>query len=248
MPVDKSQQRIRRMFGAIAPRYDRMNRLMTFGLDRLWRRHTVRSVELEPDQPVLDVCCGTGDLTLAWRKCLGPDAVVIGSDFTQPMLVRAREKSDRRLGTPSRSGDVVYLGADTLRLPFSDDRFQVVSVGFGIRNVGDTSGGLAEMVRVCRPGGYVIVLETSVPGLPVIGGLFRFYFNRVVPRIGRWLSPDPDAAYSYLPASTAEFPQGEAFAGLMRDAGLDGVRVQPLTLGSVTLYVGRKPHGNAALG
>lgn len=112
MPVDKSQQRIRRMFGAIAPRYDRMNRLMTFGLDRLWRRRTVRSVQLEPDQPVLDVCCGTGDLTLAWRKRLGPGAVVIGSDFTQPMLVRAREKSGRRRGAASQPGDVVYLGAD----------------------------------------------------------------------------------------------------------------------------------------
>jgi len=241
MPVDKSQQRIRRMFGAIAPRYDLMNRLMTFGLDRLWRRRAVRSVPLQPELPVLDVCCGTGDLTLAWVGRLGPAATVVGSDFTQPMLVRAREKARDRFGTGERSERVVYLGADTLKLPCPADRFQVVSVAFGIRNVGDTRAGLCEMTRVCRPGGHVVVLETSVPRLPVIGGLFRVYFNQVVPRIGRWLSPDPDAAYSYLPASTAEFPQGEAFAELMRGAGLQQVAIRPLTLGSVTLYVGQKP-------
>ena len=241
MPVDKSQQRIRRMFGAIAPRYDLMNRLMTLGLDRWWRRLTVRSVVLEPGLPVLDVCCGTGDLTLAWVGRLGPGATVVGSDFTHPMLLRAEQKARKRLEAPQQAPRVVYLGADTLKLPCGSDRFQVVSVGFGIRNVGDTIGGLAEMTRVCRPGGHVVVLETSVPRLPVVAAVFRFYFNRVVPRIGRWLSPDPDGAYSYLPASTAEFPQGEAFAELMRDAGLEAVSIRPLTLGSVTLYVGRKP-------
>ncbi len=241
MPVDKSQQRIRRMFGAIAPRYDRMNRLMTFGLDRRWRNRTVCSVPTDPAEPVLDVCCGTGDLALAWARRLGPDARVVGSDFTHPMLVRAREKAGIGEGSSPRTGRVVYLGADTLKLPCPDDRFQVVSVAFGIRNVGDTVGGLAEMTRVCRPGGHVVVLETSVPRLPVVGGLFRFYFNHVVPLIGRWVAPDPDAAYSYLPASTAEFPQGESFAELMRSVGLEEIKIRRLTLGSVTLYVGRKP-------
>ena len=240
MPVDKSQQRIRRMFGAIAPRYDRMNRLMTFGLDRRWRNRTVRSVPTNPAEPVLDVCCGTGDLALAWASRLGPDARVVGSDFTHPMLVRAREKSGTAADL-AEEGRVVYVGGDTLKLPCPDDRFQVVSVGFGIRNVGDTVGGLAEMTRVCRPGGYVVVLETSVPRIPVVGGLFRFYFNHVVPLVGRWVAPDPDAAYSYLPASTAEFPQGESFAELMRSVGLEEIVARPLTLGSVTLYVGRKP-------
>ena len=240
MSVDKSQQRIRRMFGAIAPRYDRMNRLMTFGLDRRWRNRTVRSVPTNPAEPVLDVCCGTGDLALAWASRLGPDARVVGSDFTHPMLVRAREKSGTAADL-AEEGRVVYVGGDTLKLPCPDDRFQVVSVGFGIRNVGDTVGGLAEMTRVCRPGGHVVVLETSVPRLPVVGGLFRFYFNHVVPLVGRWVAPDPDAAYSYLPASTAEFPQGESFAELMRSAGLEEIVIRPLTLGSVTLYVGRKP-------
>ena len=239
MSVDKSQQRIRRMFGAIAPRYDRMNRLMTFGLDRRWRNRTVRSVPTNPAEPVLDVCCGTGDLALAWASRLGPDARVVGSDFTHPMLVRAREKSGTAADL-AEEGRVVYVGGDTLKLPCPDDRFQVVSVGFGIRNVGDTVGGLAEMTRVCRPGGHVVVLETSVPRLPVVGGLFRFYFNHVVPLVGRWVAPDPDAAYSYLPASTAEFPQGESFAELMRSVGLEEIVIRPLTLGSVTLYVGRK--------
>ena len=141
MPVDKSQQRIRRMFGAIAPRYDLMNRLMTLGLDRWWRRLTVRSVVLEPGLPVLDVCCGTGDLTLAWVGRLGPGATVVGSDFTHPMLLRAEQKARKRLEAPQQAPRVVYLGADTLKLPCGSDRFQVVSVGFGIRNVGDTIGG-----------------------------------------------------------------------------------------------------------
>ena len=167
-------------------------------------------------------------------------AKVIGSDFTHPMLVRAREKTGSGADLPG-AGRVVYVGGDTLKLPCPDDRFQVVSVGFGIRNVGDTLGGLAEMTRVCRPGGHVVVLETSVPRIPVVGGLFRFYFNHVVPLVGRWVAPDPDAAYSYLPASTAEFPQGESFAELMRSVGLEEIVVRPLTLGSVTLYVGRKP-------
>ena len=114
-------------------------------------------------------------------------------------------------------------------------------MAFGSRNVGDTVGGLAEMTRVCRPGGHGVVLETSVPRLPGVAGLFRFYFNHVVPRIGRRLSPDADAAYSYLPASTAEFPQGESFAELMRSVGLEEIEIRRLTLGSVTLYVGRKP-------
>ncbi len=255
MAVDKSQQRIRRMFGAIAPRYDMMNRLMTMGLDRLWRRRTVRSVPLDPELPVLDVCCGTGDLTLSWLdrlNRLGRSATVVGSDFTQAMLVRARDKSQGRTHSADRleaeGGGVVFLGADTLKLPYRSDLFQVVSVGFGIRNVGDTLGGLREMTRVCRPGGFVIVLETSVPRLAVLGSLFRFYFHHIVPRIGRWLSPDSDGAYAYLPASTAEFPGGEAFADVMREAGLEQVTIRPLTLGSVTLYVGIKPAGHAGLG
>ncbi len=238
MPVDKSQQRIRRMFGAIAPRYDLMNRLMTFGLDRGWRRRIVGSVAIRPEARVLDVCCGTGDLTEAWASKLPDAKVVIGADFTWPMLDRATTKA--RKGR-RRGANISYVGADTLRLPVPSDQFDVVSVGFGIRNVGDTARGLREMSRVCCPGGHVIVLETSVPGWPVVASLFRFYFHQVVPRLGRWLSPDADSAYTYLPASTSEFPQGESFAELMREAGLEEIVVRPLTMGSVTLYVGRKP-------
>lgn len=223
------------MFASIAPRYDRMNHLLTLGLDRHWRKRTVQSVPLIPDQPVLDVCCGTGDLALAWARRLGDNALVVGTDFTHTMLVHARDKS------PGINETIRYVGADTLRLPCADNRFQVVSAGFGIRNVGETHRGLAEMTRVCCHDGHVVILETSAPRWPVIRQLFGLYFNHVMPRIGRWLSPDPDAAYSYLSSSAAEFPQGEAFAGLMREVGLVDVTVRPLTLGAVTLYVGRKP-------
>lgn len=235
MTLDKSQHRIRRMFGAIAGRYDLMNRLMTFGLDIYWRHRTIRSVPLEENPRVLDVCCGTGDLALGWSRRTRGRGVVVGTDFTHPMLVLAVAKATRRGAT------VHYLEADTLRLPLPDSTFSVVSTGFGIRNVGETERGLAEMTRVCRPGGHVVILECSSPRLPLVRGVFRFYFGQIVPRIGRLISPDADSAYAYLPASAAEFPQGEAMAKLMRDAGLADIQVRPLSLGSVTLYVGQKP-------
>ena len=235
MALDKSQHRIRRMFGAISSRYDLMNRLMTFGLDIYWRRRTVHSVPLEDNASVLDVCCGTGDLALGWSRKLRGRGIIVGTDFTHPMLVLAVAKAARRCTA------IQFLEADTLRLPFTDDAFSVVSTGFGIRNVGETERGLAEMTRVCRPEGNVVILECSTPRLPLVRGVFRLYFGCVVPLIGRLISPDADSAYAYLPASAAEFPQGEAMAELMRGAGLIDVQVRSLSLGSVTLYVGRKP-------
>ncbi len=237
MTVDKSGQRIRRMFGAIAPKYDRMNHLLSFNVDRYWRRRTVRAVRPDHSAPILDVCTGTGDLALAfWRYTRGAVAIT-GTDFCPEMLAIGRAKA-ARLGAADR---VEFIEADTQALPFENDTFQVVSVAFGLRNVADTDQGLAEMTRVCRPGGRVAVLEFSMPRRQPIKGLYGFYFRHILPRIGQWLAANDDDAYEYLPDSVSQFPEGEALVQRMRQAGLRDAQFTPLVFGIATLYVGIKP-------
>ena len=158
MQLDKSSARVRQMFGEIAGRYDLLNRVLSLGIDLSWRRKTVRLVPPKPDGgPILDVCTGTGDLALAYWKASGCKARIVGTDFCHPMLVLAKQKG-RRAGAEKQ---ISWLEADTQQLPFPDDMFQIVCVAFGLRNVSDTDRGLAEMARVCRPGGSVAVLEFS---------------------------------------------------------------------------------------
>lgn len=237
--VDKSSGRVRQMFGEIARRYDLLNHLLSLGIDRSWRRRTVRLVP--PDEgggPVLDVCSGTADLALAyWRA--SRTVRVVGADFCHPMLTIGRKKCDRA-GAVQR---VQLVEADALQLPFPDDTFQIVCVAFGLRNVNDTDRGLREMARVCRPAGRVAVLEFSTPRLWPLGAVYGWYFRRVLPRIGQLLANSRQAAYNYLPASVGQFPQDEALAERMRAAGLTGVEYRPFTLGVCTLYVGRKDAG-----
>ncbi len=236
MNVDKSGGRIREMFGEISPRYDFLNHFLSGGTDYYWRWKTVRAVPPIGKDPILDVCTGTGDLAIAyWKRARGAVSVA-GSDFTHNMLRIAQSKRD----DAQANGELSFLEADTLRLPFADDQFQIVSVAFGLRNVADTLNGLHEMTRVCKPGGRVAVLEFSMPGNPVIGGVYRWYFRNILPRLGQLLARNQHAAYNYLPDSVSEFPQGEALAELMRQAGLDSVTFKPLTLGIATLYWGVK--------
>jgi demethylmenaquinone methyltransferase/2-methoxy-6-polyprenyl-1,4-benzoquinol methylase len=226
------------MFGEISPRYDFLNHVLSGGTDIYWRWRTVRAVPPEGDAPLLDICTGTGDLALAyWKKSRGR-VPVVGADFTPEMLVLARRKLSRQRGGAGAS--MVFVGADAQRLPFADETFQIVSVAFGLRNVADSDQGLREMVRVCRRGGRVAVLEFSMPTNRLIRGGYRFYFRRILPRLGQLLSRNRQSAYSYLPASVEEFPQGAALAERMERAGLAGVRWTPLTFGVATLYVGRK--------
>ncbi len=239
MPVDKSNDRVRRMFGEIAHRYDFLNRLLSLGIDRSWRRKTVRLVPPNGDAPVLDVCTGTADLALAYWRASGRTASVVGVDFCLPMLAVGRDKC-RRAGADSH---VTLLEADALHLPFPNDKFQIVSVAFGLRNVADTDAGLREMVRVCRPGGHVAVLEFSTPTVRPLGAMYGWYFRRVLPRIGQLLARNSQAAYNYLPQSVGQFPQGEALTDRMRAAGLCDVRFYPFTFGVATLYVGKKGLG-----
>ena len=213
------------MFDRISPVYDPMNRLMTAGLDRRWRRLTVRAV-VQPGDRVLDACCGTGDLALAAEQVGGR---VTGLDFSERMLERARRKST----------SVRWVRGDVLALPFEDGGFNAVTVGFGIRNVADLEAGLRELARVLRPGGRLGCLEITRPrGL--LRPFFRLWFDGLVPLAGRVLPGG--AAYTYLPASVRRFPGPEDLADLMRRAGFEGVEWRLLGGGIVALHTARIEH------
>jgi len=237
MNVDKSAARVRRMFGEIARRYDLLNHVLSLGIDRSWRRRTVRRVSAQGAAPILDVCTGTADLALEyWRAARGKQSIV-GTDFCRPMLRIARRKLERF----GALGRVRLVEADTLRLPFADDVFQIVCVAFGLRNLADTDAGLREMVRVCRPGGKVAVLEFSLPSGRWWRAVYGWYFRRVLPRVGQALAPNTQQAYNYLPASVEPFPQAEGLLARMEAAGLCRLGHEPFTFGVATLYVGEKP-------
>jgi len=235
MVVDKSETRVRRMFGQIARRYDLLNHLLSLNVDRYWRWRAVRAVPPRGEGPLLDVCTGTGDLALAYYRASRAGTAIVGADFCRPMLEIGRQKG-LRAGANGRLG---WVEADSQHLPFPDNHFEIVSVAFGLRNVTDTQRGLAEMTRVCRPGGRVLVLEFSTPGFP-LRPFYNWYFRHVLPRIGQLLARNRDEAYNYLPQSVGEFPQGEALAIKMRAAGLKEVRFRRLTLGIATMYFGTK--------
>jgi len=235
--LDKREASIRRMFGNIAPTYDLLNHLLSFNIDKLWRWRTTRLVPPTPGAPMLDLCTGTGDLALAYDRAAGGKVPIVGADFCHEMLCRAVQKTERRQAAER----VRFLEADAQRLPFPDDWFQLTTVAFGLRNVTDTNRGLAEMVRVTRPGGQVAILEFSQPRHWLFGRLYRFYFRQVLPNIGQLISRSKDQAYRYLPASVGEFPDGEVLAERLREHGLTAVRWQPFTFGIATLYIGTKP-------
>jgi demethylmenaquinone methyltransferase/2-methoxy-6-polyprenyl-1,4-benzoquinol methylase len=234
--IDKSNERVQRMFGEIAPSYDRMNHLLSLNIDRYWRAWTVRKLKPTPGEPILDLCTGTGDLAIAFWRATGGKSQIVGADFCPEMLEIGRRKQERAKIGPELS----FVEADAQNLPFENDRFAIVSVAFGLRNVADTNRGLAEMARVCRPGGQVAVLEFSSPRWQPFRGMYLFYFRHVLPRIGQLLARNKSSAYSYLPASVGQFPDGQALADRMTSVGLSGVKFWPLTGGVATLYVGRK--------
>jgi demethylmenaquinone methyltransferase / 2-methoxy-6-polyprenyl-1,4-benzoquinol methylase len=241
LPVDKSAERIRRMFGEISPRYDFLNHLLSGGTDWYWRWRAVRAAPPQGAAPILDICTGTGDLALAyWKKARGR-AGVIGADFTREMLVIADRKSAAsRAQAVKAQTPLVFLEADAQQLPFADATFQIVSVAFGLRNVSDTARGLSEMTRVTRPGGRVVILEFSQPANRILRAGYGWYFRNILPRIGQLFSRNSEQAYSYLPASVGQFPQGDELAAMMRASGLSSVTWRPLTFGVATLYLGVK--------
>lgn len=225
---------IREMFSAIAPRYDLLNRVLSLGIDQSWRRFVARRFEVPAGGRVLDVACGTGDLTFAIADRL-PAAEVTGLDFSLPMLARARPKRD--LAARRRRVNFVAGSADAL--PFPAAAFDGLTIAFGIRNVVDREGALAEFVRVLKPGGKAVVLEFSLPRSAWFRALYRGYFHHVLPAVGGLLARR--RAYRYLPESVGRFPEPPEFAGLMRAAGFCRVRRHPLTMGIATAYVGEVP-------
>jgi demethylmenaquinone methyltransferase/2-methoxy-6-polyprenyl-1,4-benzoquinol methylase len=235
MAVDKSEARVRRMFGEIAPRYDMLNHLLSLGTDVYWRWQTVRRVPPAGDAPILDLCTGTGDLALAYYRAGGGRTPVVAADFCHPMLVIGHQKAEH-----ARAAGVTFVEADAQRLPFANDQFQIVCVAFGLRNVTHTDRALGEMLRVCRPGGRVVVLEFSMPLRQPLKSMYGWYFRHVLPRVGQAIARNGHDAYHYLPASVGEFPSGEALAARIRAAGARQVGHFPLTLGVATLYIGIK--------
>jgi demethylmenaquinone methyltransferase/2-methoxy-6-polyprenyl-1,4-benzoquinol methylase len=212
---------VRRMFDRIAPVYDAMNRTMTAGLDRRWRRITAEAV-VRPGDVVLDACCGTGDLAIACARAGGR---VTGIDFSERMLDRARRKAP----------ELEWIEGDLLALPFADESFDAATVGFGVRNVDDLARALAELRRVLRPGGQVAVLEITRPR-GVLAPFYRLWFDGIVPRLGKVLPGG--SAYTYLPASVRRFPGPKELAGLLTAAGFDQVRFRLFAGGIVALHIG----------
>lgn len=235
--VDKSGDKVRDMFAQIAPRYDLMNHLLSLGIDIRWRKKVVAKLRLDQDAPILDCCTGTGDLALMLAKKVNGRVEVIGSDFCEEMLHFARQK--HQSGSPNFP--VKFIEADSQSLPFDSNTFQAVTVAFGLRNVQDTDKGISELVRVCRPGGQVAVLEFSKPTAFGLKQLYQFYFERVLPRLGQSIAKNDHSAYKYLPSSVVEFPCGQELADRMTSHGLINVRFFPFTFGVATLYLGDKP-------
>jgi demethylmenaquinone methyltransferase/2-methoxy-6-polyprenyl-1,4-benzoquinol methylase len=227
------------MFDRIAGVYDRMNRAMTAGLDREWRERAADRAELEPGDDALDVCCGTGDLALELRRRVGPEGRVVGCDFSEAMLEIAREKA-AALGL----SDVEFAWADALDLPHEDASFDAVTVAFGVRNLADLQRGIAELARVLRPGGRLVILEITRPQRPPLSLFHALWFDHVVPLLGR-LAGDT-AAYSYLPQSVRSFPPPEDLAELMHVAGLERIRWTLLAGGIIAIHSGVKPVGAPA--
>jgi len=225
---------VRGMFGRIAPRYDLLNHLLSFNLDKRWRARTVAGVADildRPDARVLDLCCGTGDVLLALEQRVRRP--LLASDFCHPMLLEARAKiAARGLRTP-------VFESDALALPLADASLDLITTAFGFRNLANYRRGLEEMLRALKPGGVAAILEFSQPPNALFRALYGFFSARVLPRIGGMISGSPDA-YSYLPESIRKFPGAEQLADEMRRAGFSQVRFERMTGGAVALHLGRK--------
>jgi demethylmenaquinone methyltransferase/2-methoxy-6-polyprenyl-1,4-benzoquinol methylase len=222
---------VRAMFTEIAPRYDLLNHLLSANVDKLWWRRTARtfrSILAQPNARVLDLCCGTGDLAFALRK--QGTAKITGADFSHSMLQLASSKSRDRTA-------LKWIEADALQLPFPDESFDLITSAFGFRNLADYDAGLREMLRVLKPGGEIGILEFSEPD-GILGQLYKFYFKRVLPRIGALISRT--SAYSYLPASVERFPSPEELLQRMQMAGFRNASWTPFTFGIAGLFRGTR--------
>lgn len=229
--ADKTPARISSMFDAIAGRYDLLNGVLSVGLDRYWRKRAIRSLALTGVERLLDVCTGTADIAIGAARQARGAARVVGIDFSGAMLTHGLDKIRRaRLDTR-----ITLVRGDATALPIDDGMVDAVTIAFGIRNVERPDRACEELYRVLRPGGRLAILEFGVPVIRAVRPLYLWYFNHVLPRIGRAVSRH-DAAYTYLPQSVGSFPAGEAFAAVLARAGFTQVESKPLSLGIVYLY------------
>lgn len=231
-PNDKAAS-VQAMFSTIAPRYDVLNRLLSLGIDRRWRQQAARAAVEGGVEQVLDVATGTGDLAFTLAS-LAPAAEVVGVDFAEPMLARARDKAR------ARDGHVRFEVGDGSALRFDSDAFDAVTIAYGLRNFADIDAGLREFMRVLRGGGRLVVLEFPPPPGGVFGALYRMYFRGVLPAVGGLIS-GRRGAYRYLPASVMAFPPPEVLAERMRRAGFEKVRYRLQSFGISAIHIGEKP-------
>jgi demethylmenaquinone methyltransferase / 2-methoxy-6-polyprenyl-1,4-benzoquinol methylase len=221
------------MFDRVAGRYDALNSVMTAGLHHRWRERAAERTELAPGDSALDVCCGTGDLALELSTRVAPGGHVVGCDFSEPMLDLAREKTAAR-----GVAGVRFEWADALALPYDGERFDAVTVGFGVRNLADLDRGLSEMARVLKPGGRLVILEITQPTRPPLSFFFSLWFDRIVPLLGAF-SSEPEA-YAYLPESVRSFPCPRGLAEKMGRAGFERIRYTVLAGGIIAIHSGVK--------
>lgn len=236
MSVDKHPAKIAGMFDAIAGRYDLLNGVLSGGLDRYWRRRAIRALDLTGREALLDVCTGTADVAMAGARARAGAARVVGVDFAGAMLAHGLGKV-RQAALDRR---VTLVRGDAMRLPVATGSVDAVTIAFGIRNVERPEVACRELWRVLRPGGRLAILEFGLPVVPAVRPLYLWYFRHVLPRIGRAVSRH-QMAYDYLPQSVGSFPYGDAFGRILTAAGFSHVKAQPLSLGIVYLYSGKKP-------
>ena len=227
-------EKIQKMFGAIAPRYDFLNRLLSFGIDRRWRTKAVRLLKFKEGSRILDVATGTGDVALEIALRTPASVKITGADFCKEMV----DLGCAKVAASPYAARIDFKVAPCEDLPFANDTFDSVTIAFGIRNVVDRKLGLAEMWRVLRSGGRMIILEFSTPRSQLFRQLYYFYFRRLLPVVGGLFSRYN--AYKYLPDSVLEFPSQEDFARMLADAGFRNIHLQELTFGIATIYVGEK--------
>ncbi|NIQ11103.1 MAG: bifunctional demethylmenaquinone methyltransferase/2-methoxy-6-polyprenyl-1,4-benzoquinol methylase UbiE [Gammaproteobacteria bacterium] len=223
---------IRDMFDRIAPRYDLLNRLLSLGIDRRWRRFAVRQLAIPEGGKVLDIATGTGDVALEIGRQTDGSVTIVGSDFTQGMLVLGSEK----IADSSYHQRILLVNAACESMPHPSNIFDGITIAFGIRNVVDRQAGLEEMARVLKPGGRAVILEFATPRNSIFRAIYLFYFLRVLPWLGGLFSQK--SAYQYLPDSVLEFPDRETFSSMMEDAGFENVQVYDLTGGIAAVHVG----------
>ena len=217
------------MFDRISGVYDRMNRVMTAGLDRTWRSRAADRAALEPGQRALDLCCGTGDLAFELAERVGSGGEVVGADFSNPMLDLARQKTGSR-------AQVTFEWADALDLPYENESFDALTIAFGARNLGDLDLGLSEMKRVLKPGGRLVILEITQPARQPLKAFFGVWFDRIVPLLGKVAGDS--AAYEYLPSSVRSFPTADRLAARMAGAGFSDIHWTLMAGGIIALHSG----------